>query len=163
VTTLVLGVGNLLLTDDGAGVHAARRFQQLACADGLQVLDAGTLSFTLAPLVGAAHRLLIFDAAELHLPAGEVRCFTDSAIDAFLARARPSVHEIGLRDLMDIARLQDSLPEERALIAIQPVTIDWGTSLTPPVDAGVDRAVDLALEWLHAPIARRHEPARRRA
>lgn len=147
--TIIMGVGNMLLTDDGAGVHAARALaQRLASRVDVTVLDAGTLSFTLVPLVEAADRLIILDAAQLELPAGSIRYFLNAEIDEFLGRSQLSVHEIGLRDVMDMARLAGRLPPERALIGIQPVSLDWGTELTPRVTAGVDQAVQLALDWL---------------
>jgi hydrogenase maturation protease len=142
--SVILGVGNVLLTDEGAGVHAARRLaEQLGDRADTQVLDAGTLSFSLAPIIEAADRLIILDAADFGCAPGTVRCFLDGEIDRFLSRNHLSVHEIGLRDLMDIARLMERLPGERALIAIQPESLDWGSQPTPAVEAGLSEAVHL--------------------
>jgi hydrogenase maturation protease len=145
-------VGNVLLSDDGAGVHAAERLtERLGHRDNVQVLDAGTLSFSLAPLIETADRLIVIDAAELHQAPGTVECFLDAAVDRFLSRAQLSVHEIGLRDLMDVARLMGNLPARRAFIAIQPESLEWGPAPTPTVAASLNQAVTLALllldEW----------------
>ena len=148
---VILGVGNVLLTDDGAGVHAARVLQErLAHHTAVTVLDAGTLSFTLAPLIENAQRLIILDAAQLQRPPGSIQCFLNEALDGFLSRGRLSVHEIGLRDLLDIARLAGKLPRQRALIGIQPQSLGWGTEPTPPVAAALDAMIQSALELIDA-------------
>ena len=141
----------MLLTDDGAGVHAARILQaRLAARPAVTVLDAGTLSFTLAPSIENAGSLIILDAAQLGRPPGSIQCFLDDELDGFLGRSRLSVHEIGLRDLMDIARLAGRLPDKRALIGIQPQSLEWGTEPTPTVAAALESAVQSALELLDA-------------
>lgn len=149
--SVILGVGNVLLTDEGAGVHAARRVaERLTDHTDAQVFDAGTLSFSLAPLIEAADRLIILDAAELGCAPGTVQMFLDGQVDHFLSRSQLSVHEIGLRDLMDIARLTDRLPAERALIAIQPESLDWGPEPTLAVAASFDRVVELTSALLES-------------
>lgn len=149
--TVVLGVGNVLLTDEGAGVHAARRLGSLLQhRDDVRVIDGGTLSFTLAMQIEHADRLILLDAAQLHAPVGTVRAFFGAALDRFLGNARLSVHEVSLVDLFDIARLTDALPAQRALIGIQPQTLTWGEEVSVEVEAGVARAVSLALELIDA-------------
>lgn len=148
--SVVLGVGNVLLADDGAGVHAARRLAAaLDQRAGVQVVDGGTLSFTLAPLIVAAERLIVIDAAQLQAPAGTVRTFFDAAFDRFLGSAKLTVHEVSLIDLFDIARLTDGIPAQRALVAVQPAHIGWGETLTPAVEASVTPIVSRVLELLH--------------
>ena len=146
---VILGIGNVLLTDDGAGVHAAHLLAELlAGRTDVEVLDAGTLSFTLAPRLAGVHRLIVLDAARLGAPAGTVRCFFGEDIDALLARTRPSVHELGLRDLLGIARVTGTLPSERALIAIEPHSLGWGTEPSAVVAAAVESAARKAKELI---------------
>lgn len=144
--TLVLGLGNELLADEGIGIHALRHLQQtLGGQADLELLDGGTLGFTLAVPLADADRLIVIDAAELDAAPGTVRLFRNGAMDAFLAGgSRRSVHEVGLIDLMAIARLTDTLPAQRALIGIQPDTIAWGDAPTPAVAAALPGACELA-------------------
>jgi hydrogenase maturation protease len=135
------------LTDDGAGVHAARLLQdQLAARPDVQVLDGGTLSFTLAPAIEGASRLIVLDATQLHQPAGSVQCFLGNEVDQLLGRGRLSVHEIGLRDMLEMARLADAVPQERA--GIQPASLVWGTEPTAAVAAALETAMRIALNLL---------------
>ena len=150
--TLILGIGNTLLSDEGAGIHALNLLQTLHPElQNITYIDGGTLSFTLAAYIEDCDRLIVFDAAELKAPPGTVRTMAGEEMDVFLGAARRSPHEVGLLDLFDIARLTESLPEKRALIGIQPATIEWGMSPTPGVADGlpvaVEQAVDLLGQW----------------
>jgi hydrogenase maturation protease len=141
--TLVMGIGNLLLGDDGAGVHIVRNAaRRIGPSDSIDFIDAGTLSFTLAARIGESDRLVVVDAAELGQPAGSVSLFIDDDMDSHLSRRRRTVHEVGLLDLMDMARLSGDLPGRRALLAVQPQSIDWSESLSEPVAAAVEPACE---------------------
>lgn len=150
--TLVLGIGNTLLCDEGAGIHALelmrRRFTGHA---SIEYLDGGTLSFSLASWIEDCDNLMVFDAAELHMAPGAVQAIVGEDMDRFLGMGRRSAHEVGLLDLMDIARLSEALPKHRALIGVQPVSFDWATSPSPEVAASLDdmvmRAAELIEQW----------------
>ena len=143
--TLVLGVGNTLLSDEGAGVHAMHYLQAHSAEDSCtEFLDAGTLSFTLADDIASATNLIIFDAAQLGAAPGSIRVFENEELDEFLCSGRRSVHEVGFADLLDIARLQYCLPVNRALIGIQPGDLGWGEYSGAAVQAAFPRAAELA-------------------
>jgi hydrogenase maturation protease len=150
VKTLVLGVGNNLLTDEGAGVHAVRHLEaRCGKRDDIEFVDAGTLSFTLAGVIDDCGALIVIDAAELKQSPGTVRLFEREEMDRFLARNRKlSVHEVSLLDLLAMAQLAGRLPERRALIGIQPGQIDWGERPSEPVAAALPAAGDLALSLI---------------
>ena len=142
---MILGLGNTLLRDEGVGVHAINRLAGMFEDDEtVQCLDGGTLSFTLAGPIEEAQRLIVIDAAELHAEPGEVRLFENEALDEFLgANRKLSVHEVSLMDLMIIARLTDRLPSYRALVAVQPASVDWGEEPTPQVEAAIARVCEI--------------------
>jgi len=150
---LVLGIGNTLLQDEGAGVHAMLRLQK-ECGDlaGVEFVDGGTLSFTLAGMIGEADCLIVMDAAELGDEAGSVKVFSGDGMDHFLgAKRKHSVHEVGLLDLLAVACLTGSLPARRALIAIQPRTLDWGeapsAAVVEALPVACARARELIRSW----------------
>lgn len=154
--TLILGIGNTLLRDEGAGIHALNLFQSdFPDLPNLTCIDGGTLSFTLAAYIEDCDRLIVFDAAELHAAAGTVKTMAGTDMDAFLGAARRSPHEVGLLDLFDIARLTECLPSKRALIGIQPHSIGWGMSPTQAVEqalpGAVEEAVKLLVKWEQLP------------
>lgn len=147
-TTLILGIGNTLLSDEGAGVHAIRLLgNRYANSDYVTLVDGGTLSFTLAGPIEDADHLIVIDAAELRASPGTVRVFVEDDMDRFIgSQKKSSVHEVGLLDLLTIARLSEHLPERRALIGIQPEFLDWGEEPTPAVREAIPMACERAME-----------------
>ena len=142
----ILGVGNTLLADEGIGVHVIRHLER---ADGLcgeiELIDGGTLSFNLVPVIEAAGCLIVIDAANFGGLPGSVRCFVGNDLDKFLGRSKHTAHEVGLRELFDMARLDGYLPARRALIGVQPQRVDWGETPTEPVAAALRHVADLAI------------------
>jgi hydrogenase maturation protease len=146
---LVLGIGNSLLTDDGAGVHAALQLRErTGPRAGIKILDAGTLGFSLLSELEGADALIAIDAARDGGEPGAVCVREGSDFDRFVQRSSRSVHEVGLSDLLDMARLAGQLPSHRVLIGVEPKTIDWGLELTPPVAAALPHCVDVALSFI---------------
>lgn len=150
--TLILGIGNALLRDEGAGVHAIRMLDgHVAGRDDIELMDGGTLSFTLAGAIEDADQLIVIDAAQLNAEPGTMQVFEGDEMDAFVGGNRKrSVHEVSLVDLLMIARLADHLPLKRALIGIQPHDIDWGEQPSPPVAAAIPQACRHALQLVEA-------------
>ncbi|MBU0500943.1 MAG: HyaD/HybD family hydrogenase maturation endopeptidase [Gammaproteobacteria bacterium] len=160
ITTLFLGIGNTLLSDEGVGVHVIRYLNEHHPDEpDMTLLDGGTLSFTLAGAIADHRHLIVIDAARLDAPPGTVRTFTGDEMDRFLAGNRASVHEVGLMDLLNISRLSGHVPSRRALIGVQPQSIDWGDSPSAPVAAALPRAASYALElhrqWRKSPVETR--------
>lgn len=153
--TLVLGLGNTLLGDEGAGVYAVRTLQQqYPELTDVEFLDGGTLSFTLAGPIEEADNLIVIDATQLKQQPGAVRLFEGEEMDRFLGSNRKSsVHEVSLMDLMAIAYLVEALPVRRALIGIQPAYLDWSDAPTDAVARAVPVACDFAMglikRWRH--------------
>jgi len=152
---LVLGIGNTLLSDEGAGVHV---LDALAAGGPLpadvELLDGGTLSFTLAGPIQDAAALIVVDAAQINARAGEWKLLQGPDMDAFLlGNRKSSVHEVGLTDLRAIAILAGHWPAKRAMFAIQPQFMDWGEQPTPEVAAAVPEVAAairaLILRWQH--------------
>jgi hydrogenase maturation protease len=145
---LVLGIGNILLGDDGVGVHCVRQLQTEHCelADDVEFLDGGTLSFTLAAYLEVTNYLIVIDAAQLQQPPGAIALFEDAEMDRFMHRhKKSSVHEVSLVDLLAITRLAGHMPQHRALIALQPHSIGWSETLSEPVNRAVPKACEQAL------------------
>jgi hydrogenase maturation protease len=147
--TLVLGFGNVLLSDDGAGVRLVELLRSGLGTGAAEFVDGGTLSFSLLNYIEAADSMLLIDAADLNEIAGTVRLFEGAAMDEFLkSTRRRTVHEVGLIDLLDMARLRGCLPGQRALLCIQPQRIDWSETLSVPVQEALPRAARQARDTL---------------
>jgi len=145
---LVLGLGNILLGDDGIGVHVVRRLAADPDAPaGLRPLDGGTLGFRLMETFARSNAILLVDAAELGEPAGSIRLLELDALDRHIRRGgRVSAHEAGLVDLLTLARLEGCAPAHLALLGVQPKRIDWDEALSLPVARALPAVCRLAIE-----------------
>jgi hydrogenase maturation protease len=139
--SLVLGLGNTLLGDDGVGIRLVERLRSEDCFPCTGYVDGGTLSFSLLEHIEQAEAMVVIDAAELDAAPGTIGVFEDEAMDRYLASPRRrSVHEVSLSDLLDMARLQDCLPRHRALVCVQPAYLGWSEALSEPVVAALAQA-----------------------
>jgi hydrogenase maturation protease len=156
--TLVLGLGNILLSDEGVGVRVVERLQALyEFPEQVRILDGGTLGLDLLPYVGDADRLLVVDAVEMGAVPGTLVHLEGEKIPSVFG-PKLSPHQVGFADLLDAARLTDSLPEERVLLGCQPASLKVGLELSPAVEAQVELLVERAITELLGwgiPAARR--------
>jgi len=142
--TLILGIGNTLLSDEGVGIHVLTEITRRdALTEGTCLMDGGTLSFTLAGPIEECEQFIVIDAAELNSAPGTIKVFEADEMDTYITTGNQrSVHEVSLADVMSIALLSGNLPEKRALIGIQPQLVDWGEHPTADVAAAIPLAAD---------------------
>ncbi|EIJ42176.1 hydrogenase maturation protease [Beggiatoa alba B18LD] len=149
--TLVLGIGNTLLSDEGIGIHVLNYLQtQQISQKTVNLVDGGTLSFSLAPLIEEAEQLIVIDAAQLHAPIGTIRYFINEEMETFLNKRQSSAHEVSLIDLLTVASLTDRLPKRRALVTVQPKKLDWGTTPSPELASAIPQIAALVIQLIEA-------------
>jgi hydrogenase maturation protease len=137
--TLVLGLGNILLGDEGVGVRVVERMlERYAFPEEIRVQDGGTLGLDLLPYVQDAGRLLVVDAVQARRPAGTLVRLTGKEIPMFLDTSRVSPHQDGLHDLLAVAMLKGYLPAEVIFWGVQVESLGVGLDLSPAVAAQVD-------------------------
>ena len=128
--TVVIGVGNTILSDDGVGVHAARRLQDdPRLPAGVSILDGGTIGLELAPMVSDASRLLFLDAVNSGDVPGTLTRMTGR--DLLGSSRGMSVHQLGVVDLISTLALMSTKPQDIVVLGVQPDNTDWGVSLSP--------------------------------
>lgn len=132
---LVLGVGNLLVGDEGVGVHALRALEQETWPPHVSLVDGGTGGFHLLGLLRSQTRVILIDATRDGAPAGTVAQFR-ARLPADFPLAL-GAHDIGLRDLISAAALLGPLPEidvvTVSVVELKPMTLE----LSPPVAAAL--------------------------
>jgi hydrogenase maturation protease len=145
---LVLGLGNVVCTDDGAGIAAVHRLlQEYEMPEGVVALDGGTLGLSLLPLVDSADQLIIIDAIRADGPPGTlVRIEGAEVPPAVFERLSP--HQIGVADLLAGATLLDRYPKRVILHGVVPESIELGLGRTPQVDASIPSLVKRVVEEL---------------
>jgi hydrogenase maturation protease len=158
---VVLGVGNILLRDEGVGVAVVRHLVAAAALAedtagsplaNAMLVDGGTLGLDLLDVIRCTDRLIMIDAVDIGGAPGTVVVLRGPDVQGTL-NGHVSPHQVGVGDLIAVASLTGTLPRDVVLIGIQPGAIEIGLDLTPAVAAAVQVAADLVLDELALAVA----------
>ncbi len=131
----LIGLGNLLLRDEGVGIHVVRALEAHCQAlPDLEIVDGGTAGLDLLPYIEDRDRVLLVDAVNFRKEPGYIGILENQEIPALFA-AKESLHHLGLMDVLAAAQLLDRAPKDICLIGIQPHTIETGLELSDLLQA----------------------------
>lgn len=146
----VLGIGNILLRDEGVGVHAVERLQQRFCLpEYVQVVDGGTAGMELIDYLSGADLLVIVDAVHMGRAPGSLVRLAGEELPAFF-RTRISPHQLGLAELLATLRVLGEEPKQSVLIGVEPLRLDTGLEMSREVADKVDVLVGMIMDELAA-------------
>ena len=146
---LILGIGNLLLSDEGVGVHAVRCLSERELPPGVEVLDGGTSGADLVDHLEGRTKVVVIDAASGDGPPGTVyRCEARELIEQ---EGALSLHEFGLADSLHMAERLGCAPQRVIVLGVQPANMEPGLELSPEVSAVLTGILRLALAEAAAP------------
>ena len=153
--TVVLGLGNVIMSDEGVGVMALRELlSDPRTPAEATLVDGGTLGLELLSYVANAHRLLLLDAVEVGQEPGTLVRFDLEALRALPGGA--SVHQLGAADLLAAMRLVGNDIADVVLLGVQPERVSLGTELSPVVAETLPRLASAALgelrRWAEAEL-----------
>jgi hydrogenase maturation protease len=148
LSVLVLGIGNLVMSDDGIGVRVVQLLtERYRFPAGVTILDGGTLGLDLLPRLEGVARLLVVDAVETgQAPGTLVRLAGDDV--PIVLETKLSPHQMGLKDLLAVAMLQGFAPQEMVLWGVQPERIEMSLELSAVVAAQLEILVEKVLAEL---------------
>ena len=159
---LILGLGNVLLGDDGVGPAVIARLRDsYVAAAGSLLLDGGTLGLSLLPYLEDAQTVILVDAVAADAPAGTLVRLEGADVGPAVA-TRLSPHQVGVADLLQGARWHDHEPVRLMLLGIVPESIELGLGLSPAVRGALPQLVDLVIDEAGLcgfPLARGAAPA----
>jgi hydrogenase maturation protease len=134
--------------DDGFGIAAVERLRVgWILPDTVQLVDAGTWGMNLLPLVEQARQLLLLDAIDRGGPAGELVVLERDAIPRFLG-LKLSPHQVDLREVLALAELRGTLPEQVIAMGLQPKRVEMVPGLSPEIESRMDQFLARVLERL---------------
>ncbi|QDR82591.1 HyaD/HybD family hydrogenase maturation endopeptidase [Sporomusa termitida] len=137
----VLGIGNILLQDEGFGVRVIEQLQQRYCFPAnVQVLDGGTLGLELIRFITGTNKLMVIDAIDGGGAPGFFYRFAGSEAELYLQH-QVSMHELGLKDVLATLTLLEKPVGEVIIMGVEPASLELGLALSAPVSAMVDRAL----------------------
>ncbi|MCF8086174.1 MAG: HyaD/HybD family hydrogenase maturation endopeptidase [Desulfohalobiaceae bacterium] len=146
---LILGIGNILLSDEGAGVKAVWKLQRdYEMPPGVEVLDGGTSGMELLSTIESRVRLYILDAinSDEAEPGSVTRIDLSEEPGFFQNKVSP--HQLGLSEVLAVTQLTGTQPENIVLYGIRPFSLETGTELTPQAQKGIRTALDLLFQDL---------------
>lgn len=146
--TVVLGVGNILLSDEGFGVRVAEALsQRFRFPDAVEVLDGGTLGIELMRFLDGAQRLILIDAIHGSEP-GSFRIIQGDDVRLYF-QEKVSLHEMGIQEVLASLVVMEKPIAEIVVIGVVPQSLEIGLDLTPLVASRIDEATDSVIRQLH--------------
>jgi hydrogenase maturation protease len=146
---VVLGLGNILNSDEGLGAHALQVLAQTlnSSSHAIEFVDGGVLGLNLLPLVESCSHLLVLDAINAGRPPGSLVELSGEDIPLY-AEAKLSQHQMTFQEILAFAKLRDKLPPQLHLIGVQPANLSVGIGLSPVVARVLPQVIERTVEVL---------------
>jgi len=146
---LILGIGNILLKDEGIGVHVVNKLKEMSLPDNVEVLDGGTAGLDLVDFVANRGKLIVIDAINAGEKPGTIYRLTEENLD-IKAKAIMSFHDIDFMDALHMTEIMHEKPKEIVVIGIQPKDMSDGLDLSPEIEERIPRIIEIVMEELNS-------------
>ena len=144
---VILGVGNVLLSDEGVGVHVANEMIKMELPANVSVVEGGTDGFRLLNVITEADRLIVVDAVKAGGEPGTIYRFDINDVRNSPSGFKTSVHQIGILEVIDLSGLIGKTPHT-TVIGVEPKSLEMSLELSPEIKDKVPRVIELVLEDL---------------
>ena len=147
--TGILGVGNLLLGDEGFGVHVVNRLQEdYRFPTEVELLDGGTAGIMLSPFIEDKDVLFVIDVVSLDAEPGSIHLFDHEDVCSGTIQTRMSPHQVGLLEILDLCRLREKAPQRIEMITVVPADLSTRIGLSKPLARAMDTVIALLFRKL---------------
>ncbi len=148
---LVLGVGNILMGDEGLGVRAVEALAETDLPEDVEIFDGGTTGADLIDVLAERRKVIVIDAVEAPVPPGTIMRFGS---EDFARRSvtMMSLHQVGILDALAMTRHIGCAPEEVVIFGVKPKTVRLGVGLSDEITDVISTVVDLVGIELDAPV-----------
>lgn len=146
--SLVIGLGNPLMGDDGLGIAALTALRERwALEPEPELVDGGTWGMNLLPLIEGSDRVLFLDAINTGAEPGTLVVLERDQLPRFLA-TKLSPHQIDLREVLALAELRGTLPSQAVAIGLQPARVEMAVELSPQLEEHLPELLEKTIERL---------------
>jgi len=145
---LVLGIGNILLRDEGLGPHVIKELQKMELPSFVELLDGGTAGADLIDFICDRRKVIVIDAIQADVEPGSILRMTASDLISNLQQ-NVSLHEFGLIETLSMAKQLNCAPQEVVIFGVKPEDIRCGTELSEKMTKVVPKVIDLIISELH--------------
>jgi hydrogenase maturation protease len=145
---LIIGVGNILLKDEGIGVHIVHELEKLRLPEGVKVFDGGTGGLSIIDLMKETPRVIFLDAVEMGEKPGTTMRITLQEVKMATDKVNFSLHQVGLPQVLLLASLLGVSPEV-VIFGIQPKDLGWGIGLSPELKRAIPEIIESVLREIY--------------
>jgi hydrogenase maturation protease len=146
---MVMGVGNILLSDEGLGVHLLNELTKMSLPENIELLEGGTAGLELVHLIQEIDFLIIVDAINANDEPGSIFRFQPEEINVLPERYEVSFHQVGIMEVLAMASILGHAPQT-LIFGIQPKSLEWGLELTPEISKVFPKVIDLLMQEFHS-------------
>jgi len=147
----ILGIGNLLVQDEGFGVHFIEHLtKHYDIPDNVSVLDGGTAGIMLAPFIEDVDFLYVIDTVSLNKEPGSIHCFSDEDVRSGTVQMRMSPHQVGLIEILSMCKFRDKAPEKTEMITVVPKDLEVSIGLSDCLLPKIAEVTDILIKKLAA-------------
>jgi len=140
----ILGIGNLLVSDEGFGVHFINYLNsRYILPDNVSILDGGTAGIMLAPFIEDVDLLYVIDTVAIKAEPGSIHCFSDKDVRSGNIHTRLSPHQVGLLEILDLGRLRGKAPERVVMMTVVPDDLSINVGLSPRLKPKLDEIMTI--------------------
>lgn len=145
----ILGIGNLLLGDEGFGVHVIRFLEEnFVFPEQVRLLDGGTAGIYMAPFLEDVDHLIVIDVVAVEGVPGSLHCFNGTELRGASLQLRMSPHQLGLLEILEISRLRERAPSRVHFFGVVPERVETRMELSPTLQAKVAEVTEKLLGML---------------
>ena len=145
----ILGIGNLIVGDEGFGVHAVRYLEEnYDFPDSVLIRDGGTAGIYMSPFLEECDPVLVIDVVDIDAEPGSMHYYSSEDVKAGKISTRMSPHQLGLLEILEICKLRDAAPETLEFYCVVPKKLDTSTELSDVVAPRVKEISDIVLKRL---------------
>ena len=144
---LILGIGNLLLHDEGVGVHVAHKMKEMALPPGIEVMDGGTMGLNLLYYIENRDRVIVVDTVIVGDPPGTIYRFTDESLVQNKPMLR-TAHGVDFTDVIKTAEMLGTKPKEIIFVGIEPADMSEGIGLSEVIEKRVPTLIKMVMREL---------------
>jgi hydrogenase maturation protease len=142
---VILCIGNLLLSDEGVGVHVAHKLMDMNLPRGVSVVEGGTDGFRLLNVITEADRLIVVDAIKGGADPGSIYRFNIDEVKQCPSGFKTSVHQIGILEVINMSGLIGKTPFT-TVIGVEPKSLEMGMELSPEIKEKIPQIIELIFE-----------------
>ena len=145
---LILGIGNILLKDEGVGVHTAKKMMEMDLPPDIEVMDGGTMGLNLLFHIEGRKKVIVIDTVLVGDPPGTIYRFTDESLVDSKPMLR-TAHGVDFTDVIKTSKMLGTKPEEIVFIGIEPESLEEGLEMTPTIEKRVPVLIKMVMKELN--------------